>query len=1032
MSRRDRRIRLQIAWRSLRWRLGASLIMLTVATVGIAAASFGPIFLRGADQSVLSSTLRAADPSNVGLTLLAANDHVTPNELDQAADSVPSAPGGQPVFGAMILTASAGVVAVAAGTRQHFAADLVARTAMCRHLTFVSGSCPQGVGDVALSARSARSLHLHVGARAALTVSADHRTVALTVSGLFRPGNPLAPIWWGQNYFTYGNGSASLPRLDDFVTTEQTMLAIPAPGLTPLLGQLPLHPAALTPQAVGPYARALDRYERQAPAALLVDPSTELQGVFAQAARDEHTMTTIVAVVLVQLVLLSLIVLYFVAARLAEAREPDVRLAELRGFTRGGKASVALLEPVAILAAALPLGLLIAWLAGTALAPSLFQGATPGLDGLAIGAAVVTFAGGVVATTLAARGLVRRPQQSGESTATSAATTPTTAAFGTRPLAVALDALVVALAVAAFVEVAIAGVSSGTHTDPLAALAPGLLALALGIVGGRTLPWGSAVGVRLTRNSRWVGTGLATRRLARFHSLSRHVVVLSMAVGLATFAVSGWVVASRNRSVRSAFDVGASTVLNVDARPGVNFVQAVRQADPSGRRAMAVAIENSSDGVTLAVDAQRLAAVAAWPAGLSTKSVSTIGQMIGHAKAPPITLSGTALRVSVDLLESVTPAPVLQATVFDTGYDSDTTVNFGPLEPGDHQYQASATGGCQPACLLVGLSAIWTPSADLGPAATADVAMRVSAIAARTDEGAWRTVAARLERVADWQSTTGGVHLSASPSGLGVRAVLEADGSPSSFGPADVPRALPVVTVGNGGGNLGVGLDGDTITVRSVASVGALPGVASNATMADLSLAQRLQTGPMVNTDLQVWLSPGPVQGVVRRLEALGITPVSTETAAAEDATLARDGIALAYNFFLLAAIVATLLAVGSTIFALLTASRRREGELASLYAVGVGRALLRHSILVEQGLIIGVGIVLGTAAGIATALVALPSIPEFVSSATTPQPDFGLPVGPVGVTVAVAVVALALTVGLSARFLVDRASSSRLGSQES
>jgi len=64
--------------------------------------------------------------------------------------------------------------------------------------------------------------------------------------------------------------------------------------------------------------------------------------------------------------------------------------------------------------------------------------------------------------------------------------------------------------------------------------------------------------------------------------------------------------------------------------------------------------------------------------------------------------------------------------------------------------------------------------------------------------------------------------------------------------------------------------------------------------------------------------------------------------------------------------------------------------------------------------------------------VVALPSIPEFVSSATTPQPDFGLPVGPVGVTVLVAVVSLALAVGLSARFLIDRASSSRLGSQES
>jgi hypothetical protein len=599
----------------------------------------------------------------------------------------------------------------------------------------------------------------------------------------------------------------------------------------------------------------------------------------------------------------------------------------------------------------------------------------------------------------------------------------------------------VAVAVAAFVEVAIAGVSSGTHTDPLAALAPGLLALALGIVGGRLLPWGSAVGVRLTRNSRWVGTGLATRRLARFHSLSRHVVVLSMAVGLATFAVSGWVVASHNRSVRSAFDVGASTVLNVDVRPGVDFVQAVRKADPSGRRAMAVAIENSSDGVTLAVDAQRLAAVAAWPASLSTESVATIGRAIGRAKAPPINLSGTALRVSVDLLKSVTPPAMLQATVFDTGYDTDTTVNLGPLQPGEHQYQASAAGGCQPSCLLVGLSAVWTPSSDIGPAATADIALRLSAIAAETDSGVWRTVPARLDRVADWQSTAGGVRLSASPSGLDVRAVVDADGSPSSFGPADVPRALPVVTVGQSAGsgaaagvapNLGVGLDGDTIKVRPVASVGALPEAGSDATMADLTLAQRLLTGPMINTTLQVWLSPGPIQGVVRRLEALGITPVSTETAAAEDAALARDGIALAYNFFLLAAIVATLLAVGSTIFALLTTSRRREGEVASLHAVGVGRAPLRRSILVEQGLIIVVGIVLGTAAGIATALVALPSIPEFVSSATAPQPDFGLPVGPVAVTVLVALVSLAIAVGLSARLLIDRASSNRLGSQPS
>ena len=68
----------------------------------------------------------------------------------------------------------------------------------------------------------------------------------------------------------------------------------------------------------------------------------------------------------------------------------------------------------------------------------------------------------------------------------------------------------------------------------------------------------------------------------------------------------------------------------------------------------------------------------------------------------------------------------------------------------------------------------------------------------------------------------------------------------------------------------------------------------------------------------------------------------------------------------------------------------------------------------------------------LATALVALPSIPEFVSSATAPQPDFELPVGPVAVTVLVALVSLAIAVGLSAKLLIDRASSNRLGSQPS
>jgi len=509
-------------------------------------------------------------------------------------------------------------------------------------------------------------------------------------------------------------------------------------------------------------------------------------------------------------------------------------------------------------------------------------------------------------------------------------------------------------------------------------------------------------------------------------------VVLSIAIGLAVFAVTGWAVANRNRSVRGAFDVGASTVVSVQVQPGVNFIRAVRQADPSGRRAMAVVVEHASDGVTLAVDSQRLAAVAAWPSSLSSTSVTTIARAIGRAKAPPVDLSGTGLRVSADVLQTVNPAPMLQATVFNTGYDSDTTINLGALVSGPHQYQASDSGGCQPSCQLVNLSLTWAP-ADTSPGKTAHIRMQIASMAVQSSAGLWRDVPAPLARPADWQSATGGVALSSSPSGLEMRALVYADGSPSSFGPADVPRALPVAIVGpssNGAGDLGVGLDGETVSTKPVASVSALPEVGTVATLVDLSLAQRLQTGPMLNTVEQVWLSPGPTQGVIRRLKAFGIQPVSTATAVGATAALARDGISLAYNFFLLAAVVATLLAIGSTIFVLIAAARRRQDEFASLLAVGVGGPALRRSLLVEQGLIIAVGIVLGTAGGLASALVALPSIPEFVSSAKAPLPDFRLSLGPVALTLVAAGVSLAVATYVSAKILVDRSSTDRLRGQ--
>ena len=587
---------------------------------------------------------------------------------------------------------------------QTYGSELVSRTAVCRHLSFTAGHCPNTPGTVAVSDRSLRALGLRAGEQLTLVPPKTRRPVELRITGVFRAGNPQAPYWWGENYFGFGSSvSPAHPVLDDAFATEQTVFSASPRGETFSVAQLPLVTQGLVAQGVSTFERSMTSYERRSRAVFAVNVSSQIAGLLSRSAEDQHVMTTIVVVVDVQLVLLSLLVLYFVAARTAEARDPDVQLAELRGFPPSGLAAVSLLEPLAVLGAAVPVGVIAAWLTATLVGPHLFTaGAAPAVTPVAVGAALLCFAAGVVAATLGARDLVR---PKGSLIQRNASRAP-----GQGRLGVAADAVAVAFAVAAFVEVAAAGVSSGSHTDPVAAFAPGLLAFGAGVVGARLLPLGARATIRITRDSRWVGAALATRRVARRAELSRHVVVLSIAVGLAAFAVTGWAVADQNRTVRSEFDVGADRVLSVQARPGVNFLRAVRRADPTGHRAMAAVLETAPDGELLAVDATRMASVASWPTGLGTQPLGTIARRLAPPTAPPVVFSGATLRVSVHLLRDVSPAPELEATVFDDAYQTSTTLDLGALEVDRSSYESPTAGACAESCRLVNLALVWTPS----------------------------------------------------------------------------------------------------------------------------------------------------------------------------------------------------------------------------------------------------------------------------------------------------------------------------------
>ncbi len=239
--------------------------------------------------------------------------------------------------------------------------------------------------------------------------------------------------------------------------------------------------------------------------------------------------------------------------------------------------------------------------------------------------------------------------------------------------------------------------------------------------------------------------------------------------------------------------------------------------------------------------------------------------------------------------------------------------------------------------------------------------------------------------------------------------------------PATAPAA------GVSGGLSVVGLDGGTLNGRPVGVVAALPRVGASATLVDLGIANRLLSGPMTDATFQVWLGSTAPAGFDRQLAGQGITVVGVDSTTGADSTLGKTGIGVAYTLFLLAALAAAVLAVGVTAFALAVSSRRRAPELAALGAVGVSSVARRRSIEIEQGLTVGVGVVLGSVAGLFATALTLRSLPEFVAPGPGPPLELGLPVGPLGATLVVLIMALGITVATGARSVLRSAPVERL-----
>ena len=1033
---------LHLLLRALRWRASATIVVLVVATAAVVAANSGPFYYTAVASNVLHSTLAAATATADGLTAIPSP--ALGGIPTRARVLIPLAQHDRlgRWYSPAITTFDAGVIVPANEKGRSYGTDLVSRTGVCAHLRFVSGTCPTAADQVAITVRSAEVLQAHLGSQVVL-VSHDVVTpTQVTVVGLVKVGTGRAPYWMGDNFFDYAglpktaSGIAQflnrrapsvvqqLPLLDAFFTVPATVEKLPLSALVQFRLRVNTVGVNDAPQLL----RAGKSFAYTANTKYIDPVTTQLDSELTQVTQQDNLMLAVVVVVSLELVLLTLFILFGLVARTVEGRQREISLAKLHGFRRRSVLAVGLLEPLVILLAAIPLGVVLAWVAMRIASALVLSNAPVLFSPLVIYASLAAFGGGLLATFFGAWRILRRPL-SDELTGSEAQLSAAARA--------ALEAMVVILAIGAMVELRVSGVLSGGEPNPLALFAPALIAVAIGVLGVRLVPVICRAGIRWTRDTTRLAAHLAVRQVARRPANLRQILVLSLATGLASFAVVGWAVAAQNRVARADFEIGAARVLQVKVPVSVNLISAVDRADPSGRYAMAAEESITPSEALLALDTRRLGRVGYWQRSVSGASLQQLVDWLRPKLSPEMVMQGRQARLTVALAAPLDPEPDLQFNLFDSGGDS-TLVDFGLIRPGTHTYVASLPSVCAGGCRVSEMVPVWQPNPG-GPQKV-NYSLVLSSLQTRSGpHSAWRTDFGGFSRPGYWQPAFPGASGSGSPDGK-LTTHFTSSGTElwvPGLTPGPLPLTLPGVTTSAAQESNPVyasaeDFDGTELTLNLSRETRALPRLGEYGFLLDLPLALRAETSIPFATSDQVWLAPHAPARVIQRLRQEGLIIESSQTPAPLLYSFDHGGLAFGYVFFLFAAGAAVLLAACSGVATVLMSARGRGFELAVLRATGVSRRTLLLSLIFEQLLVVIPGIVLGLLAGVLAAALALSSVPQFGSNVGAPPPATTLPWLPIVCTAVVMVVFLATTASVSSLVALRRARYQTLRSETS
>ncbi|WP_328460557.1 hypothetical protein OHA21_30125 [Actinoplanes sp. NBC_00393] len=1000
-------------------RRGQAVTLALLALLAVASAVAAPAYLAAVDRAVAAGQIATAVPAELGLTVSARQNERTQDVVEgpsvdftDVAEALVQLPG-------FTYVNSSEYPTVGIEPDKQYASRLVFRQNVCVHVQVLTGRCLAGEGDVLLGEHTAKRLDLAAGDLIKLTsaiYNADPRDPGyipdgipkeLTVAGTYRAADAESAYWGTHGYFTtlYGLGPG-----EPVFTNAATLRAMDH-GNTELAIDGTAEPAALDADRLDDLRAGLDRLRTtstQLGSSLQI--STELPRLLDRIDAGRASAQLLVPVLAVPLVLLACFCIFLAVGYGAQGRQSELAAVALRGprwWVRWWLATGESLVAVAIGAVA---GCLAGQLLVNAVAANRFPGVgvDPGWSSLRYAPAAA------LAALIAAVAAQRRPLLS--PVVTLLRRTPVR---GNAHRAIFTEAIVVVLAVVAGMQLSL---SNGSLTG-IGLFAPALLILALALLAARAvLPIVTRYAARALSRGR-PGVALAGFQLSRRPGAERLFALLVATVAVVGFAVAGVDAAARGRVVEAELGTGADRVLTVAPVYRTQLLEAVRRADPEGAYAMA-AVRLPDGGANqpggLAVDSQRLAAVATWPAG--SPDAGEVARDLRPAAADPFVFKGDDINVVATgsgLPEEGKGIRLNLALSSVTGL-GDTQVQLGEVREGRQTYQ-QRVATCRDGCRLngIGFTAIGT-------------ALGIRARIVINELGTINPVRPVLARdqLADpgrWRMPENG-RLTADPGGLRIDLdASEGLAAGTWMYPSGTPYPLPVAHAGRlPTDRVVTGLDAKDLVVAPVAELPAVPQLGRYAVLADLEYTDRLSVDGGQAQIPQVWLNAAAPDDVLDRFAEQGLTVLVDTRSAQVARALDHQGPALALWFHLLAGGLAVLLGAGALVLAAAVDRSRRVADLAALRAQGLSRGAADRATLWTYPVLV----VFAAVVGLAVAVLAWELTGWALPLAGLEPPDLPLPTRPgadallaAGAAVLAVLVLVALATGRNLRARVNRLS---------